>query len=352
MGNALTMPLFGVEADAGAGVARGVRSAGASVGSVGLAGGAMSGVRPPLPGMCVLASGSSGNCSAVWVGDERDDGSSGASSGDAAGFGGTRLGDSRVGDSLDARRGLVLIDLGLSPRRTRTRLESIGLALELTGSVLITHLDSDHCHPGWCSERPKLPAGCEVFVPRRSRDRAKAMNLNAGRFHSFDGPFRTRIGLEASPILMGHDHHGCAAFRLTTARERAWARANGRGSAGTGIGYATDLGRATPALIAHLREVSVLAIESNYCPTLQLASDRSEALKRRIMGGRGHLSNEECLEAIRAIQPRDHVVLLHLSQECNCPHLVASLHEGADYPLTISSQEEATRWVRWGRAEM
>jgi hypothetical protein len=293
---------------------------------------------PPLlppPGLCVLASGSSGNCAAVWVGGDDDSTSGGGSTG--------------LRDSLEAHRRLVLIDLGLSPRRTRARLEGIGLALERTGSVLITHLDHDHCHPGWCGERPKLPMGCEVFVPRRSRDRAKAMNLNAGRFHAFDGPFRTRIGLEASPILMGHDHHGCAAFRLTTARERAWARANGRGSAGTGIGYATDLGRATPALIAHLREVSVLAIESNYCPTLQLASDRSEALKRRIMGGRGHLSNEECLEAIHAIEPRDHVVLLHLSQECNCPHLVASLHAGADYPLTISTQDEPTRWVRGGR---
>jgi hypothetical protein len=64
------------------------------------------------------------------------------------------------------------------------------------------------------------------------------------------------------------------------------------------------------------------------------------------MGGRGHLSNEEALEAIHKIQPRDHVVLLHLSRECNDHALVSELHAGADYALTIAEQHRATRWVR------
>ena len=282
----------------------------------------------PDSGMCVLASGSAGNCGAVWIGENESE--------DAE----------AIWAGAPVRERLVLIDLGLSPGVTRKRLHAQGLSLDLVGSVLLTHLDRDHCHEGWCGERSLLPAGCEVFVPQRSRDRARAMNLNAGVFHAFESAFRTRAGLEAVPIMLSHDQHGAAAFRLTLARERAWARRRNLGNAGTGIGYATDLGRATPELIAHLRRVAILAIESNYCPTLQSVSDRPEFLKRRIMGGRGHLSNQECVEAIHAIEPRDHVVLLHLSRECNCPLLVASLHDGADYAMTISAQEKATRWVR------
>ncbi|MFT3685918.1 MAG: hypothetical protein QM783_13520 [Phycisphaerales bacterium] len=93
-------------------------------------------------------------------------------------------------------------------------------------------------------------------------------------------------------------------------------------------------------------------IESNYCPKLQVASDRPEFLKRRIMGGRGHLSNDEAIDAIEAIAPREHVVLVHLSQQCNDPALVASLHRrrrgidaSSDSVLTISTQDAPTRWV-------
>src|SRR5690606_32500803 len=85
---------------------------------------------------------------------------------------------------------------------------------------------------------------------------------------------------------------------------------------------------------------------------LQAASSRPWFLKRRITGGSGHLSNHEALEAVRQIQPRSHVVLLHLSRECNCPDLVASLHQGAPYSFTVTSQTEPTPWVpiRAGRS--
>ncbi|MEY2716643.1 MAG: putative metallo-hydrolase YycJ, partial [Planctomycetota bacterium] len=98
------------------------------------------------------------------------------------------------------------------------------------------------------------------------------------------------------------------------------------------LGLATDLGRASGALIEAMRGVDILAIESNYDRDMQLASDRPAFLKDRIMGGKGHLSNEECIEAVRAIAwPRgpEHVVLLHLSRDCNCPDLVRSLWKAA-----------------------
>ncbi|MGQ0629062.1 MAG: hypothetical protein ACT4PL_13310, partial [Phycisphaerales bacterium] len=64
-----------------------------------------------------------------------------------------------------------------------------------------------------------------------------------------------------------------------------------------------------------------------------------------IMGGSGHLSNQQSFEAIRRIQPRSGVVLLHLSRECNRPELVAAMHDGAPYGVTISGQGVATEWI-------
>ncbi len=292
--------------------------------------------------LCVLGSGSRANCAALH----------------------TR--------SADGRDAVCLFDLGFSPRMTQRLLERVGLSLEMVTAVLLTHLDADHCHPGWNGVERKdgcgLPAGASLFLHEGHLQRAYARGLNGGRLSPFAGESgvgkggvgrgekgRTGgsfvacgvAGLIVHPLMVSHDELGAAVFRVQV----------GEGDGAPALGYATDLGRVTGELIDHLGcegaygGVDALVIESNYCPKLQLASDRPEFLKRRVMGGSGHLSNHESLSAIEAIAPREHVVLLHLSQQCNDPALVAALHEGCDYTLTISTQDEPTRWVPVRRSE-
>ena len=253
--------------------------------------------------ICVLGSGSKGNCTVLRV----------------------RRGDEDLFSCL--------IDLGLSPRMTAARLDAIGMSMEQVQSAVLTHLDRDHCHEGWAQG---LSRHVEVFVHKGHLDRAYRYGLNRGFMHGFEEAFDTRNGLRVAPVMTFHDVLGTAAFRVSLP---AAAHAGE-------LGFATDCGRVTDELLEHLRGVDVLAIESNYCPVMQAESERPEFLKRRITGGRGHLSNDETLEAIHAIGPSEHVVLLHLSRECNCPERVAGLHEGADYSVTIAGQDEPTRWVR------
>ncbi|MDP1660870.1 MAG: MBL fold metallo-hydrolase [Phycisphaerales bacterium] len=295
----------------------------------------------PAARLCVLGSGSRANCAALH----------------------TR--------SADGRDAVCLFDLGYSPRMTQRLLERVGLSLEMVTAVLLTHLDADHCHPGWnCGEGRGgdgrggarggggnvLPPSASLFLHEGHLQRAYARGLNGGRLSPFSGGKKgacqsftacSAAELIVRPLMMSHDDLGAAVFRVQV----------GEGAHAPALGYATDLGRVTGALIDHFADgndghgVDALVIESNYCPKLQLASDRPEFLKRRVMGGSGHLSNNEALEAIEAIAPREHVVLVHLSQQCNDPSLVAALHEGCDYTLTISSQDEPTRWVPVRRGE-
>lgn len=247
---------------------------------------------------CVLASGSTGNCSVLSIG--------------------------RAGG-----RDIYLIDAGLSPRRTFADLRLVGVDPGEVRGVLLTHLDRDHWHPGWAH---KLPAGAFIAASARHARSGRRAGILPPTVRPFDAPFALGDGAMAHPISLSHDAHGVAAFRIDF----------GRGS----LGFATDLGRVPEALVQHFRGVEVLAIESNYCPRLQHASGRPDYLKRRIMGGSGHLSNQECLAAVEGIAPRDHVVFLHLSRECNHPDLVGSMHAGAEYAITISTHERPTRWVR------
>lgn len=257
------------------------------------------------PALRVLASGSSGNCSVLESGPP-------------------------------GNRRLCLIDAGLSPRKTRKALEDIGRSLDQVDDLVVTHLDHDHFHAGWATG---LPERALLRLHKRHLGRAERAGLLHRRTEPFDcapaGSFHLQ-GIDAvfAPLMVSHDSLGVAVFRIDFPRF------------GSSLGFATDVGRVPVRLIEHLAGVDVLAIESNYCPEMQASSDRPEYLKRRIMDGSGHLSNQQCLDAVQEIGPRDHVVLLHLSRHCNRPELVAELHAGADYSLTISTQEQPTRWVK------
>lgn len=252
----------------------------------------------------VLASGSGGNCSVLVVG---------------------RGGVRRV----------CLIDLGLSPRRTSCLLAESGLTLSDVDDVLLTHLDSDHFYRTWCRF---LPAHVRVRVHSRHARGAADAGIPAGLLTPFDDAFVIQAdlgGAVVSPSVNAHDALGSVAFRIDL-------EINGQHAS---LGYATDLGHVPDRLISHMKGVDVLAIESNYCPRMQHESGRPEYLKRRIMGGAGHLSNQQSRDAVRRIEPRGHVVLLHLSRECNLPDLAASEHAGSSYALTVSLQHEPTGWV-------
>ncbi len=205
----------------------------------------------------------------------------------------------------------ILIDAGLSPRAVRGQLSALGFDLAETNEVLFTHFDSDHAREGWA----------KVALSTGLRFRCSAHHLHLARARGYPDialePFdASRDGFDLGPVRVKacenpHDDTGTLAFRLETA-------------AGS-IGFATDIGSVTKPLLELLRGVDLLAIESNYDPHMQEHSSRPRFLKDRITSGRGHLSNAQCIDAVRAITAADHpehVVLLHLSRDCNHPELV------------------------------
>lgn len=252
----------------------------------------------PDSSFCVLGSSSSGNCSVLI-------------------------------HQFGAARRITLIDAGLSPRRTRRHLASLGVGLDQIDDVLITHLDSDHFQTGWTRA---LSRRVRIRVHSRHVARARSLGLGVERLLPFEEPFRVARCVTVHPTLLAHDDLGVAAFRFVFDGGRA-----------ATLGFATDVGRVTTDLTTHLAGVDVLAIESNYCPVMQVRSSRPAFLKKRIMGGAGHLSNDQCRMAVEAIGPTRHVVLLHLSRECNTPQRAAELHEQAPYSLSIARHDQPIR---------
>ncbi len=264
--------------------------------------------------LCILASGSSGNCSL-----------------------------------LRAPGGCLLIDCGIGPRAIVQRLDGTGVGREHVRAIVLTHLDTDHFKQAWL--KTMVQAGIRLYChrslyrkilahDRRHREQTPAF---AHLLQPFDGePFEPLAGVRFDPIALAHDEAGSHGFLIE--------------GHGCRIGYATDLGRVTDELIDRFRELDLLALESNYDPHLQRTSGRPWFLQQRIMGGRGHLSNQQCFDAVRRIFNRDqqvgrvprHIVLLHRSRQCNCPTIIRDLF-AADRRLSerlvIADQYQRTDWL-------
>ncbi len=227
------------------------------------------------------------------------------------------------------RRRVCLVDLGLSPRAITGMLGSMGLSLGDVEDVFITHFDTDHFRPQWAN---RLPAATKVHVHAGHARLAAHAGLKHGVVETITPS--TRVGgVSVSTMLADHDDTGVAVYRFD--------------HHDAGIGYATDVGRPTDALVRFLAGVELLAIESNYCPRLQAASARPEFLKRRVMGGRGHLSNQESASVV-AKTGASAVVLVHLSRQCNRPDLAATAHKSHGAEVTVSAHDRPTQWVTIG----
>jgi len=212
------------------------------------------------------------------------------------------------------RRRAILVDLGLSPRRTRGGLAELGIDPTQVVASVLTHLDHDHYGRTWA--RSLVARGIPVHVHVRHRREALARGVPEPCLAPFEDRFTLGGVFDAEAILADHDDVGSVALRLDGLGRR--------------IGLATDLGHVPDRLLERFVGLDLLGLESNYCPDLQAASDRPAFLKRRITGGAGHLSNAEALAAARAIADRSdlqHLVLLHLSRQCNRPELVRSIFE-------------------------
>ena len=240
---------------------------------------------------------------------------------------------------LRSPAGVLLIDAGIGPRTLAKRLDGTGVRPADIAALCLTHLDRDHFSPHWTStiRHLNIPVYCHA---NKVDDLALCSPELVPLIRPFDvAAFSPINGLTCDPIHFPHDHLGSHGFVLD--------------GFGYRIGYATDLGHVPRYFFDRLGDIDCIALESNYDPQMQADSARPLFLKRRITGGHGHLSNLQALAAIRKLLDRahrlpDHIVLLHRSQECNCPDLVRRLFstdQRIASRLTFAQQHERSPWL-------
>ena len=231
----------------------------------------------------------------------------------------------------------VLVDAGISRRDLTKRLAMIGRGLESVRAVLITHDHNDHCKglPALLRHAPHA----RVYATEAT---ARAVELNRGvdglPWHIFDADARFEAGgVSVRPVRLPHDAAEPLGFVLE--------------AGGTRAGVATDFGHATPALVASLASCHALVLEFNHDVLMLENSGRPPELVRRILGPRGHLSNDDAGALLEraATGGTRRVFLAHLSAECNTPgHALGAARAAlaragrGDVELVVASQGAPT----------
>jgi len=240
----------------------------------------------------------------------------------------TILGSGSAGNCayLETPEARILVDAGFSTRQIRLRLASIGKTPENLSAILLTHEHSDHIS-GLLGLADKLHI--PVYCNRGTQDGtlwafkekwSKQTNLALEKADTFKSRMDWRlfetgatfevgdVGIETFSIP--HDAQDPVGYILHTAAAN--------------VGFATDLGHVTKLVLERIRVANVLVLESNHdVKMLQACPRRSWALKQRILGRHGHLSNVTAAETAAQIMSAGlrRLYLAHLSRECNTPEL-------------------------------
>ena len=203
-------------------------------------------------------------------------------------------------------RARLLVDAGLSLKEVRARLAAAGEP-ESVDAILISHEHTDHVAGlSVLAKRLKVP----VFITRIT---APAISWNGvdPKLETYQAGTRLVVGdIEIDTFTIPHDAIDPVGFCFR--------------AQGVKIGIATDLGYIPESVKYHLRGTDLLVIESNHDLEMLKVGPYPWAVKQRVMGRKGHLSNDMVCDFLRRDldTTTSTVVLAHLSEHNNHPEIV------------------------------
>lgn len=262
--------------------------------------------------LCSIASGSSGNC--ICVGDDETH---------------------------------VLVDAGISGKKIENGLNSIDLTSRDMQGILITHEHGDHIAGlGVMARRYGLPIYATAGTIDAIKNTSSVGKIDETLFHEILPEETFSIGdLGITPISISHDAADPVAYRIK----------NGKRS----FAVVTDLGTYDEELVGKLQGLDAMLLEANHDLHMLETGIYPYPLKRRIMGDKGHLSNESSGQLLGELLHDGFgtVMLGHLSKENNYEELAYESvrleitmgdnpYKAEDFPMYVAKRDTASPVIR------
>ena len=230
-----------------------------------------------------IASGSSGNC--IYVGDDTTH---------------------------------ILIDAGISGKRIEAGLNSIGVSGKDLDAVFVTHEHIDHISGiGVLSRKYDVPIYATSGTIAGISTTRSVGDIDGQLYQVIHKNENITVGgllIKAVPI--SHDAAEPVGYNVFSGKKK--------------VTLATDIGHVTDTIRESLADSDLLLLEANHDVDMLKRGGYPWALKQRILGENGHLSNHTAGELLTEVMTgkMKYVFLGHLSDENNNPHLAYETVEG------------------------
>jgi len=226
----------------------------------------------------------------------------------------------------------ILIDCGFSVKETEKRLSLLNVDPSAINAIIVTHEHGDHIRGvAPLAKKYKLPvimtAGTSKFLKS-----ASVIDLQL-----IETEIDFSVGeLQITSVPVAHDAREPVQFVI-------------RGG-GLTLGILTDLGTVTQHVIDLYKYCDGLLVESNHDTNMLANGPYSSALKERVGGAWGHLSNRQMLILLQNINlsQMQQLVIGHISQKNNSIELVrdvVSKIKNKLPPILYATQNEGFTWV-------
>jgi phosphoribosyl 1,2-cyclic phosphodiesterase len=201
--------------------------------------------------------------------------------------------------------------------------------MEKVKAIFVSHEHTDHITGiPVLSEKYRLP----VYITAGTLSQGR-IPVSEQLIHSFTANIPVTIGnLSVTAFPKLHDAADPHSFTIA--------------AGGIVVGVFTDIGFCCENVITRFKECHAVFLEANYDETLLMNGTYPVYLKKRISGGKGHLSNEQALQLFMQYRPSfmSHLILSHLSKNNNSPELVQELFDphAGNTLITVASRYQET----------
>lgn len=200
----------------------------------------------------------------------------------------------------------ILLDAGVSARRITTGLRTLGVPPEKLTAILVTHEHHDHINGlTVLTKKVRVPIVSSGPTCRQICYKVPFVDELVRQQEPGTGAWLGELWVES--FATPHDAAGSVGYSIA--------------GDGCRMVLCTDLGYVTPEVKAAVRGCDLLICEANHDEDWVRSGPYPYQLKQRILGDRGHLSNEAGAElaALGVESGARTVVLAHLSAENNTP---------------------------------
>ncbi|MGI6466294.1 MAG: MBL fold metallo-hydrolase [Sphaerochaetaceae bacterium] len=211
----------------------------------------------------------------------------------------------------------ILIDAGFSLKELKKRSKKASLDFDKIDALLLTHLHPDHAKgSGVFARQMDKPVYLNQKLIDQDIFELKMLKIPPSLIKGFEPLKSFEIGeFIITSFETSHDSPHSVGFNLSVRDFN--------------ITLVTDTGLVDQSMLYYFEKSDILFVEANYDDKMLKEGDYPPFLKKRISGKKGHLSNDQTIEALNScnLEKLRHIYFCHLSKNNNSVEVVQQSSE-------------------------